>query len=202
MTLKNKEKVSILIKRYKNGEVISKIAKDIGSTYKSCWRILKKNNIKIRIDTNRKYKFSIDIFDKIDSEEKAYWLGFLYADGNNYEKRSTVSLVLALKDKDHILKFMKFLSLNRPLRTGSNLSFPKKSEFASICATDIHFSKRLAELGMMANKTHKLTFPSFIDKKLIRHFIRGYFDGDGSVFFTQRKRTHKPSYGASFVSTI
>ena len=55
-------------------------------------------------------------------------------------------------------------------------------------------SKKLAEdltkYGCHANKTYDLTFPNkeiFVNKDLIRHFIRGYFDGDGSVFISMEK---------------
>ena len=55
-------------------------------------------------------------------------------------------------------------------------------------------SKKLAESltkhGCHANKTYDLIYPSesiFADKSLIQHFIRGYFDGDGSVFISEEK---------------
>ena len=56
-----------------------------------------------------KYNFSESIFQTIDSPEKAYWLGFLYADGYNSYK-GIVSLCLNEEDVDHLEKFKKILN--------------------------------------------------------------------------------------------
>lgn len=50
-------------------------------------------------------------FEKIDNEEKAYWLGFLYADGNVSLKEDKIELSLAEKDLNHIKKFKNFIGL-------------------------------------------------------------------------------------------
>lgn len=48
----------------------------------------------------------------------------------------------------------------------------------------------LEKWGCVENKTFKLKFPEFLDKDLIPHFVRGYFDGDGSVFlYVQKTKT-------------
>src|SRR5271166_7037406 len=53
------------------------------------------------------------IFETIDSEEKAYWLGFLLADGSIQVRKNVqkiVKLALAIEDKEHLEKFKKFVN--------------------------------------------------------------------------------------------
>lgn len=68
---------NLVIERYEQIKNLKKVAKSFGVSLRPIVRILKKNNI---IFTNRKYNVNHDFFENIDSEEKAYWLGFLFAD--------------------------------------------------------------------------------------------------------------------------
>ena len=66
-----------------------------------------------------KYYYNKDFFNKIDTEEKAYWLGFLYADGcivtrSKCKKVTPMSLELVLSsiDINHLYKFLNSLESN------------------------------------------------------------------------------------------
>ena len=67
-----------------------------------------------------KYYRNSNIFEKIDTEEKAYWLGFLYADGYVDPERGEIILGLAEKYKEHINKFINFLETNAPYKDKIN----------------------------------------------------------------------------------
>ena len=67
-----------------------------------------------------KYKRNSDVFEKIDTEEKAYWLGFLYADGYINEKRKFVDIGLKRSDRGHLEKFRQFLESDVPIRDEIN----------------------------------------------------------------------------------
>lgn len=131
---------------------------------------------------NKKYQIREDFFDEVNTEEKAYFLGFLYADGYNNENRGTVRLSLKQSDIEILQKLRNIIYLTeRPLLFDKS----KGEEFIS-CYLDIcnnHISKRLAELGVTQAKTFTIRFPTWLTKDLYRHFIRGYFDGDGYVGF-------------------
>jgi len=193
-----------LVARYKNGAKISVLAKEFGyKSHQGCWSFLKSRGVEIRNDnyqSNRRYHFDTHIFDQIDTEAKAYWLGFIYADGCHYEKRYSLLVGLACKDEDHLNKLSKFFSLTRPLY--------KRTDKAGHChvlltATDMHMSRSLTLLGVMSAKTFKLTFPTpkQVPDHLIHHFVRGYFDGDGSIWSSARNLGHKPSTCVSLVGT-
>jgi hypothetical protein len=131
-------------------------------------------------------KFNEFVFDKIDSEEKAYWLGFIFADGYISLKHNVFEISLSAKDKEHLEKFNSFMNYK-----GNNLKFRLCKKLFPVYRWNIrnlHLVKTLNSLGCKPNKSLILEFPkkSFIKKSLIRHFIRGYFDGDGCISTTFR----------------
>lgn len=81
-------------------------------------KILKDNNIKIisNVEKLRKYEIDENYFDIIDSEHKAYTLGFLYADGYNNEKKNIVKISLMEDDIDILKQIREPICPNKPLR--------------------------------------------------------------------------------------
>ncbi len=126
----------------------------------------------------RKYNFNEYFFHELN-EKSSYWLGFLYADGYTRMKDGkSGELKLKLKDtdKNHIELFLKDLGCDKPIKCGVD----NKSKFCSVTVYSNIMVKKLFELGCINNKTFKVMLPD-IDNELMRHFIRGYFDGDGSI---------------------
>lgn len=171
-------------KAYENGESGTSIAKRYGVWPNTIYGLMRRRDIKRRnlSESHRKYKIDETFFDDIDTEEKAYILGLLYADGSNNEKKGQVYIMLAETDVDILRKIQKIVQPQRPLhyskRKGDN---PKHQNRYMWCINNQHISKKLAEYGCIQNKTFKLTFPDWLDKSLYNHFVRGYFDGDGHV---------------------
>lgn len=125
------------------------------------------------------------IFDNIDTEEKAYWLGFIYADGcictyTEFHKHYRFELLLKIDDIDHLRKFATFISYTGKIQEKQN----GKNKACRIVLNGKHLWETLNSYGCTPKKSLILKFPDefiFKDKSLIRHFIRGYFDGDGSL---------------------
>jgi len=153
--------------------------------------LLRRNgyNAKSQSELQRKYPIKEDFFDKIDTEEKAYVLGLLYADGCNNTDRNSVSLGLKESDKEILEKVTIIIQPTKPIRYIDNSNKRKTRGFENaentfeMCIANKHISQRLIELGCGKAKTHNLTFPTEeqVPSCLIKHFVRGYFDGDGSV---------------------
>ncbi len=126
------------------------------------------------------------IFDNIDSSKKAYWLGFLYADAYNYEKKGWVVLGLQEKDLDHIHKFVEFMEGDiKSIKYVENT----KSYYYKINSK--YLSKVLAEKGCPQAKSFIIKYPDWLRDDLKYHFIRGYFDGDGCLTFRQKQKEYK-----------
>jgi len=187
-----------IIQDYQNGLRIVELLKKYNLHYPQIYKIFNEFGIEIT-DKQSKYRFDIKFFDIIDTEEKSYLLGLLYADGYNMEGRNTVCLHLNVKDINHIEKIKKILKSNHPIKHLSNRT---RNQFG-INLTNKWFSKKLAELGCMQAKTFKIKFPTTdqVPDNLIQHFIRGYFDGDGCIQYRYTKRSKREVFQISFVGT-
>jgi DNA-binding transcriptional regulator WhiA len=130
---------------------------------------------------NNKYPVNSNFFDNIDCEAKAYWWGFLYADG--YVGKDARALVINLNDKDekHLVKFRDLISPTRPIR--KEIKFRKhlgiKTHTSILRVDDNHLCLRLQELGMIPKRPHFEYIKNNLSDDLFRHWVRGYFDGDG-----------------------
>ena len=140
---------------------------------------IKRQGLKLRTRTQiRKYYLKEDIFDNIDTEEKAYWLGFLYADGNVANNASRIRLSLAENDLEILEKFSIFIFGEIRVKKYIRQKHIKGQNMVYVDVCSEHIASILKTYGLIPNKTFKLTFPMFLNKNLISHFIRGYFDGD------------------------
>lgn len=145
-------------------------------------RILMENNISKKQD-NHIYQCNYDYFENIDSDEKAYWLGFLAADGCNYRRETNATILLNIhqKDLDHLIKFQASLNSNIPIKNLiQNDGFSNNTPMSRFAINSMKMSKDLEKLGIVPRKSLILK-PPIIDEKYYLPFILGYFDGDGSI---------------------
>lgn len=128
---------------------------------------------------SRKSHVNDRIFDTIDTEEKAYWLGFLYADGNVHRSNQTWHIELTLQEQDvsHLRKYAEFIG------HCGDPKYRKTNKAYRISTGSRRMAEQLIKKGCVPQKSLILTFPTYniVPKELMRHFIRGYFDGDGCI---------------------
>ena len=150
--------------------------------------ILRKNNINIENKWNgRQYFFNEKYFDDIDDEHKAYWLGFIYADGYHNPRRYSLSITLQEEDNEILQKFYQDINCNRIVDKIYNKQYNKF--YVKAYVQHPHLSKVLFKQGVPNDKSFKIRFPSddIVPYELKRHFIRGYLDGDGCITIPQNK---------------
>jgi hypothetical protein len=176
---------------YMKGLSITKASNEVGIDERTLTRLLKKRNIDTTIHS-RKYRFNEDYFEKIDTEEKAYWLGFIYADGCVREnqgkgKNKGLGLEISLKesDKSHLEKFIKNIQCYDKSIIKKKVIKLKEKEYVAyrIVINSTKMCKDLISKGVYPRKSLTLKFPTkeIVSDELLKHFIRGYFDGDGNV---------------------
>lgn len=135
------------------------------------------------------YSLKDDFFDIIDTEAKAYWLGFLYADGyNDCGSKRKVVLKLQARDRDMVERFREAIGSSHPIK--DILDGGRPQAFFRVC--NKRLSMNLERLGAGQCKSLTLKFPTSeqVPSHLIHHFIRGYFDGDGCVTMSNNLPTH------------
>lgn len=165
----NIEKYKILCnKNYTRQE----IAKELGICLKTVTDYGKETGIKPK----RKVSMDDTYFENIDNEEKAYILGFIYADGYISTDKKALCIELNSKDIDILIKIKNLLKCKTEIR-----SYPQKDSVRlNVCSKKI--VNDLYKLGVTKNKTKIIKLPLLRDD-LYRHFFRGYCDGDGHIGF-------------------
>ena len=194
----------LIIDLYNEHKSLTKVAAIIKADRNKLVKKLKALGVEIDYSSNNLKTYDESFFEKIDTEAKAYWLGFIYADGwvvKNHSKdkqerqlkKYSLGVELSTKDKDHLIKFAKTICLN----FGESMLYSRerkiyyehlKEERAyEMCAFQVA-SKKIVEdlikLGCVPNKTLIKTFPTYneVPSELMGHFMRGYLDGNGTVF--------------------
>lgn len=163
-----------------------KISRELGINLNTVFNELRKNNK--QIIPQKKYTYNENIFENIDSEEKAYWLGFLFADGhvrlNNLKKIYRLKVSLSKKDEFHLKKFATFVG-NVKIHNHKY----KNKDYVDLYVNNIKIVKDLIAIGCVPRKSLILEFPKITNH--INHFIRGYFDGDGWASIEKNKKRLK-----------
>lgn len=154
----------------------------------------------------RKYLINENYFNEIDSEDKAYILGFIYADGcvRNSYKRKYFDIELKLSDRQILEDISKFFyqdSIDKVKSRIRNRKIKNSIRIEESCRLSVYSAKlveKLCDLGCVPKKSLELKWPNWIDNEEIqKHFIRGYFDGDGCIRVPQKKSASIDIIGTS-----
>ena len=181
-----KEEEAVIISEYAKGISSEIIARNMGKNGSTICRALIRNNIQIRPATENKRKYDIveDFFETIDTETKAYFLGLMYADGNvkrqdNGDKGNDVRIMLHPKDDDILEIFSK--EIYGFVKIDKSGGAPDGQKYSSVSVYSQKLRSDLIKQGCTPHKSFDIRFPELFSDDLTRHFIRGYFDGDGSI---------------------
>lgn len=155
----------------------------------------------VRYSGMNTYEMNENFFEVIDSEEKAYWLGFILADGcltASYRQKKSglvrtqpnrLSIILSRKDHFHLELFKKQIDYTGVVEQSVSKLNSKEYEESRIRINSEKICSDLMSHGVMPRKSCEEIFPTGLRPELMPHFVRGYFDGDGSFGFYQTKGT-------------
>ena len=162
-----------IIDFYTKGKSCQEIADYYNVSFHTISDILENNNI-ARNNRYKNIELDINYFQKIDRNDKAYFLGFLLTDGNVGEKDNSVSLSLALKDKEILEIFSK------QIKSSNQLYRRKNREEIKFSVKSKKLKADLAKYGMIPRKTFTAEMP-ILNENMMPHLIRGLLDGDGWI---------------------
>lgn len=168
-----------LIELYKGGSTLNQLSVVSGLSAESVRRrLVPFGVIRGRGYAARRYRQDDSFFDVIDTEEKAYWLGFLFADGNVRSRspnHGEIRLSLKISDREHVEKF------KAAIKSQSPICVTHRGVAVTLTVTSRQLFDALVRLGCVPNKTNNHGTPKLPDH-LVRHFYRGYIDGDGCIY--------------------
>lgn len=172
---------------------------NVNARYFSKWFKILGLEIRSNKINSRKYNLNHDYFENIDTPEKAYWLGFIYADGYiSSSNGKKVGIALSTNDRDHLEKFKKCIDATYPIKDyTTDLAYKSNAKYSRIIVSSDKMYNDLIQHGVYEKKTDILKPPT-IKKDLEKFFILGYFDGDGTIFLNKGKC---PFYTIGFVGT-
>ena len=205
LTNKQSEKI---IEEYKAGQNAYKLAKKYNVVSTTIYNILKRKEIPIRSysQVNRIYLLNENYFEKINNKNKAYWLGFCFADGYLYKKKY-LNITLSGKDEIFLNKFKNALNSSYPIKYIGQNKGGYTSKYGRVSLKI--FCKKLCEDLIQNGYLQKyIHIPKKIPYYLLNHFIRGFFDGDGSISIRNRCNLKRPEldislYGSeSFINDL
>lgn len=140
-----------------------------------------------------------NFFNNINFEEQAYLLGFIFADGCVNEERHTLSININKQDQ-YIIDLLKDISpeaYTREQKSYKSIATVRGRQVKNHGSIRTNISSKiliedLKKYGVIQNKTYTdMHLPIVSDDILLKHFIRGYFDGDGCFTYSIRKSNPK-----------
>lgn len=189
----SEEIVNEILQKYDNGQSITSLNKEYHTT--KVRDLLIENNRQVPESRKgigwkkRKYSLNENYFQELDSKDKAYFLGFIYADGFITKRSQGQNILgLTLAEIEPIDKFKKYIQTDKKVGYYKKTnSYSDKSYEYKLALISDKLVSDIEKLGVVERKSLTLTFPE-LREDLIPHFIRGYFDGDGSVFLHKDSR--------------
>lgn len=187
------EQVAYIIDKYINENyTLKQLGSEFGCSYVTIRNLLNKHHIQSR-GNKQGYPRNEFYFNKIDTPEKAYWLGFLYADGCVHSHNYEVSINIT--DKEHVEKFKKAIgAINHRITETMDSRWKNAKILYQLSIKDKQLHNDLIKWGCIPQKSLQLnSFPN-IPRDYVSHFIRGYFDGDGSLHYLQGTNNFRISF--------
>ena len=178
-----KEEELEIIEKFKHKFMRKDIISEYGISDRHYTDIILKYGLKLN-GRSRRNEFNEDYFENINTEDKAYFLGFIVADGcvqKNYFR-------IIQKETEILYDFKKYIRFTGNIFTSKskNISTISMSSNKTICD--------LNKLGIHSNKTMVIKYP-IIPRNLENHFMRGVFDGDGCVSIHKDRRNYNAGRG-------
>ncbi len=196
--------INEIITDYQNGHSSLELAVKYDTSKRVILSRLKEAGIERRnlSDACIRHSLDRDFFVTIDTESKAYWLGFLLADGNIQPcgrnlKGRMIRVALQVGDYEHLEKYLADIGSSHSLvytTTTHSSSSLVKGETKAVWAkfTSIPMATSLENKGWHEFKRKGDTkILEDVPKDLHVHLLRGLLDGDGYI---SKKKNRSPQF--------
>lgn len=191
-------------------KIVGRSVKSISCKLSELGKHLKEKTEIEKANYRRAYSVDDNYFETIDSQKKAYWLGWLITDGfittNLNTKRgnintNTIGLKLQAKDRYVLEDFKKDLNTDifiKTIKGRKAFEYTNKITNKTVCIkggeqaefrfTSAKMIQSLAKYGIHQNKTYDVVFPKELDSKYYPGFIAGVISGDGCIDIKKNRK--------------
>lgn len=171
----------LIIATYLEGKTLVETAAISGYSATACFNALKRRGIPSRSSAEQRRRYSLDqtFFDVIDTEQKAYWLGFITADGCIDD--NSLRFDLAAIDAGHLSKFTADIQSTQPVGFRNSKRYDEFHPQAYLYLNSERLVKALKALGVAERKSLDGKPCEKVPPHLLPAYWRGLFDGDGSI---------------------
>jgi hypothetical protein len=179
------QEIKLATDLYNNGKQQWEVGLALNCKQTTISSILRRNGVPTRVGKKIIYTdVNINFFKEINCEESAYFLGLLYADGCVQTDNTTYSVSLQLKSSDQYIieKFRNIMSPSSIIKTSCGGKYSHFRVYQKEICDQLIFH------GCIPRKSLVLQFPTTVPSELIRHFLRGYSDGDGTIYKNRQKQ--------------
>lgn len=186
-----------IIKDYLDGIGTTKLAKKYSVHRSTIQKILKTNNISLR-KTSPHTSYNVKFFSTY-TNDSCYWAGFILADGYIRDNRNLVSIKLAKCDELHLCKFKDNIQYTGSVHMNKSQTY----SYIDICGSWFKHDL-INNFDITPRKSHTATYTNNIPYEFHKSFIRGIFDGDGSITYQRSTHGRRPImliYGTESVLT-
>jgi len=189
----SRHEIDEIVRLHNNGVAAKEIAKSLGICKSTVYsRLRQELGIKGRERKVKTRKYIVDesFFEKIDTQEKAYVMGWFYSDGSNYLPRYTAKIDVAADSLDVLVKIREVIGSTARIVAMKNSA----NSYAGLRAQPLYrlalynktVSLQIAALGISGNMTYTRVWPEWLTEELEPHFIRGLIDGDGCISVSKK----------------
>ncbi len=188
-----------IVQLHKEGWGCTRLAKHFNCGETEINRIRKKYGIAHH--PFRHIEFNDNYFEIIDTEDKAYFLGVFYADGW-VDKRYT-NAKISVTDKEIIENLIKYIGYVGDIKERAGRKTHHKRQYSvPLCSSKLCHD--LSKQGCMPKKSFIIKYPTLeqVPSNLVKHWLRGVIDGDGSIGIQYKVKWGKPRYWTTIVGTM
>ena len=189
-----------IINEYNKNNSLTKIAKNLKITRKIVTKYITDSGITI-INKQNLLRVKDNLFNNINTEYDAYWLGFCLADGYIND---VGQFELSLKSTDylHLYKFAEYIEYtgniveSQPVKCNNKIFYRCRLNFATQ-----HLVSNFHKFGIVPRKSMIMDLPENIPNELFRHFVRGYFEANGFLSHRNGKKLVVSFSGCNLIIT-
>jgi len=190
------DKSALVVFKHDKSRIVDFISAETGIEVATVRNYLVRYDIPLRTSAeSRHVHVDWQGFAELSTDWYAYWAGFIAADGCVFihaNGSARVQIILKTTDANHLQELQQGLKTKAPVTL-----YNGQRNVAKLIIYNQGLVTALAKWGIVSNKTLTMPWPAQLPVSVVPAYIRGYFDGDGTIY-----HHHRSASGTNWTETI